>query len=307
MAEPQAWDLVVIGAGMAGISTAIWARRLGLSALLLEREREPGGQLTAIAGRIVDYPGLDLPEGAALTERLIRQARELGADIRLGAPVLSVDLRGRTCTLAGGQVVTGRSLVLATGLTAKRLDIPGEAELYQQRLVRRPSHDMAWFSGKRVAIIGGGDRAAENALMLSDTAAWVHLIHRGRQLRARATFADSLSQHERISVHLNAHVQSFTVGGGQATIALEQDGNLVRLPVDGVCIYIGNRPNTELAAGQVALTDEGYIVTDRTGQTTVPGVYAAGDVCTLPSFQALVTAAGQAMMVAKQIAMRQRP
>lgn len=292
------WDVVIIGAGMAGLSTAIWARRLGLSALVLERESEPGGQLTAIGGRIVDYPGLDLPEGAHLVQRLVEQAREAGAELQLDRPVQSVDGSALRCQTARGPVA-GKSLVIATGITARRLNCPGEEELYQRRLVRRPSHDLAWFAGKRVAVIGGGDRAAENALMLAGVARQVLLLHRGPQLRARREFSDPVLSHPAILVCLNSPVDRFTLSGQAVTIQTPPGD----WEADGVCIYIGNRPHSELVAGQVELDAEGYIRTDRHGQTSQPGIFAAGDVCTPPAFQSLSTAAGQAMMVAKSISL----
>lgn len=293
------WDVVIIGAGMAGLSTAIWARRLGLTAIVLEREPEPGGQLTAIRGPILDYPGLDLPEGAALTERLVRQAREAGAELHSDWPVQAVDLPSRVCETARGRVA-GRSLVMATGITARRLGVPGEEELYRQRLIRRPSHDLPWFAGKRVAVIGGGDRAAENALILAGVARQVLLLHRGDRLRARPEFTQAMQAHPRIAVHLQTPVSRFDPTGQGIEIATTAGG----LQVDALCIYIGNRPNSDLVAGQVALDPDGYILTDRQGRTSVPGLLAVGDVCTLPAFQSLSTAAGQAMVVAKQIALQ---
>ncbi|MFZ5816815.1 MAG: NAD(P)/FAD-dependent oxidoreductase [Bacillota bacterium] len=303
MDRPAAWDVVIIGAGMGGLATAIWARRLGLTTLVLEQQRQAGGQLTAIAGRIVDYPGLDLPEGGALAKRLVQQAAQAGAELRLEDPALAVEASTLTVRSARGQVRAG-AVVLATGITARRLEVAGEEELYRHRLVRRPSHDLDWFRGKRVAVIGGGDRAAENALLLAGVAAQVHLLHRGAQLRARPALAGPLAAAPRVAVHLQTRVTGFTVRGGQVEVAAEQAGAPVALPVEAVCIYIGNRPNSQLVAGQVELDAEGYIVTDRHGQSSQPGLYAVGDVCTQPAFQSLATASGQAMVVAKAIALR---
>lgn len=296
----MAADLVIIGAGMAGLSTAIWARRLGLSATVLEREEQAGGQLTAIAGRIVDYPGLSLPDGTALTRRLLQQAREAGVDLRLDWRVESVQGESLRCQTNRG-AIQADALVIATGLSARRLEVLGEDELYQHRLVRRPSHDLGWFAGKRVAVIGGGDRAAENGLMLTRSAAAVHLLHRGERLRARPSLAEELLAHPGVTVHLETGAERFTVEGDAVRIAARSAGQPVELTVDGVCIYIGNRPNSRLLQGQVALDPQGYILTDRYGQTSHPRIYAVGDVCTPPAFQSLATAGGQAMAVAKQI------
>lgn len=291
------WDVVIIGAGMAGLSTAIWARRLGLSALVLEREQRAGGQLTAIRGRILDYPGVDLPEGSALAQRLESQAREAGAELRLDAAVHAIDVATGRCDTSIGPVA-GRFLVMATGITARRLEVPGEEELYRHRLIRRPSHDLAWFQNKRVAVIGGGDRAAENALMLSEVASEVLLLHRGEQLRTRREFAKALWNQPRLSIHLQRPVTRFEVA--ERGVVLHTPGG--GYPVEAVCIYIGNRPNSELVAGQVERDPEGYLLTDRFGATSQPRLFAVGDICTPPDFQSLSTAAGQAMTVAKLIA-----
>ena len=123
------WDVVIVGAGMAGLATAIWARRLGLEPLVLEREGRAGGQLNQIGGRIFDYPGLDLPSGEALTQRLVRQAEEAGATLRLGLPSPPCQPRPHLRDPRGP--VTGRALVIATGLSARRLGVDGEQDLYR--------------------------------------------------------------------------------------------------------------------------------------------------------------------------------
>lgn len=305
MANQRPWDLIIIGAGMAGLSTAIWARRLGLSALVLERERQPGGQLTAIRGRIVDYPGLDLPEGAVLTERLLRQAREAGADLRLDWEVEAIDAARLTCRTTRGQAAGG-SIVIATGLTARRLAVDGEEDLYRHHLVRRPSHDLPWFRSKRVVVIGGGDRAAENALMLATVASQVTVLHRGTRLGAREPLTAPLLSHPNVTLRLKTAATGFTVTSSQARIAALSAGIPIELEADAVCIYIGNRPNSAMVQGQAKLDGEGYVITDQYGRTSVPHLYAVGDVCTPPSFQSLATAGGQAMVAAKQIALERR-
>lgn len=298
----QRSDVVVIGAGVAGLSTAIWARRLGLSALVLDQAPEPGGNLRAIHYQIADYPGLPPTSGAALALHLHRQAEEGGAVIRLDLPVTAVNIAGLTCQTAEGPI-TGRALVLATGLAPRRLGVPGEPQLYEQGLVRRPSVTPAWFAGKRVAIIGGGDRAAENALMVARQAERVWLLHRADRLRARQTFREQLAAAPGIELLRNTQVTAFAVADGRATLRLMQGGQPLSLEADAVCIYIGNRPNTELVAGQADLSPEGYLIVDRSGRSSTPGLYGVGDVCTDPQYQSLITGAAQGMMAAKQIAL----
>jgi len=295
------WDVLIVGAGMAGLATAIWARRLGLEALVLEQEPRAGGQLSAIGRRIVDYPGLDLPYGTALTERLLRQAAEAGARVGLNRPVLALSAADRSCTIPDG-LVAGRALVIATGLHPRRLGVEGEEAIYRQGWVRRPSHDRAWFRGRRVAVIGGGDRALENAGLLLPVAARVHLLTRG-PLRARRNLARPVLASDKVVHHQGVTVTRFRPGPDAVLLDVAGPDGQWALEVDAVCIYIGNAPNTRLVEGQLQLDPEGYIVTDRHGRTSVPGVYAAGDVCTPPAYQSLANAAGQAMVVAKHIAL----
>ncbi|WP_374711854.1 NAD(P)/FAD-dependent oxidoreductase [Symbiobacterium terraclitae] len=295
------WDVVVVGAGMAGLATALWARRLGLEPVVLERENRAGGQLNAIGGRVFDYPGLDLPNGDALTARLLRQAEEAGVALHLDRPVSAVSASDRTCETPAGPVA-GRALVLATGLRARRLNVAGEEALHRGGWVRRPSHDLPWFRGRRVAVIGGGDRALENAGMLLPVADRVYLLTRGA-VRARPDLAAPVLAHPKLVHRAGATVVRFRVGPGSVLVDVAEGGGQRELEVDAVCIYIGNAPNSELVAGQVELDAEGYIVTDRYGETSVPGVFAVGDVCTPPPYQSLATAGGQAMVVAKRIAL----
>jgi thioredoxin reductase (NADPH) len=292
----------VVGAGFAGLSAAIWSRRLGLSVLVLETSSDPGGQLRAIAQPIIDYPGVTGASGTELARRLREQAEQAGAVLHSGAPVVAMDVAARECRTAAGDH-TGRALVLATGLTRRQLQVPGESELGARHLVRRPSRDLPWFAGKRVAVIGGGDRALENAILLAPVAERVFLIHRGAALSGRDLFQRQVAAARTVELRLGAMVTGFRFpGAGQADVLLAGGA----IAVDAVCIYIGNRPNTDVVAGQLDLTPDGYIIIDRWGQCSAPGVYAAGDVCTAPAFQSLATAAGQAMAVAKQIALRLR-
>lgn len=304
MGRGECWDVAIVGAGMAGLGTAVWARRLGLSAVVLEAAPQEGGQLRAIQGHIVDYPGLGRLRGRTLADRLRRQAEAAGAELRLEQPVRRIDGSTRTCQTDGGSITAG-AVVLATGLSRRRLGVPGEAEFLASPLLRRPSRAPQFYRDKRVAVVGGGDRALENALLLARVAGRVYLIHRREGFRARPDFQQAIAGEPIIEPLLRTEVRAMRLGGAAPlTLELMQGDIPLALPVDTACIYIGNQPNTELLQGQVEQTESGYIVTDGTGRTSLPGIYAVGDVCTPPQFQSLVTAAGQAMAVAKQIALK---
>jgi len=300
----ERWDVVVVGAGFAGLSTAIWARRLGLCALVLEQQDREGGQLRAVASRIADYPGLEPLEPAALSLRLRTQAESAGAVLRLGEPVMEVDGLHRRC-ITGDGPLEGGAVVMATGVSPRRLGIPGEEEWLRRGLARRPSEEREWFRDKAVVVVGGGDRAAENALLLAGVASSVTLAFRGEELRAQPRFIQSLRTTGQILLAPKLGLESiFLLADERLWLKGNQRGQPWEMAADALCVYIGNRPNSDLLQGQVTLTADESILVDANGETSLPGIYAVGDVCTAPAFQSLATAGGQAMVVAKQIALR---
>lgn len=303
MAGANTWDVVVVGAGIAGLSTAVWARRLGLTCVVLEAAQAEGGQLKRISQPIIDYPGLEPTGGAELAAQLRRQAEAAGAVLRTGSPVTTVDAAAHTCLTADGRSFAGRAMVLATGLQARRLGVPGEDLPGALGLERRPSQEPEWFRGRRVAVVGGGDRAVENALMLAPIAARVWLIHRREALRARLSFREALEQAHGVTLLLSTTVSGVAASEQGLTLHLHGPAAPERLDVNALCAYIGNRPHSDLLRGQAELDEDGYVVVDRNGMTSAPGVYVVGDVCTPPAYQSLSTAAGQAMVAAKHIAL----
>jgi thioredoxin reductase (NADPH) len=300
MTASTRFDLIIIGGGIAGLSTAIWARRVGMTAVVLEQAAEAGGQLRSIAQPIIDFPGLEAQSGATLSDRVRDQALAAGAELRPSTPALSVDVAARSVLTPQGRL-QGGALVMATGLSPRKLGVPGEDDLARRGLVHRPSQEPGWFQGMHVAVVGGGDRAAENALLLAGVAARVTVIHRGEQLRARPEFTSQLAELSgRIDLRLRTDMEAIAAkADGSLTLHLRCGLQVESLAADALCIYIGNRPNSDLVAGQADLTPEGYIITDRDGRSSAPGLYAVGDVCTQPAYQSLSVAAGQAMVVAK--------
>lgn len=292
------WDLIIIGAGAAGLSTALWAGRLGLGALVLESADRPGGQLHLHRMPVVDYPGLPVTEPGELAKELAAGAHRMGATLQFGCRVTAIrpisegQLRWQVESSLGS--FSTPDLVLATGLSPARLNLPGEAELHQAGLVRRPTQEPDWFRDRAVVVIGGGDRAVENALLLAPIASRVTLVHRRQQLRARAALADQLKS---AGVHLllDLTVTRFEVGAEGALLHLSDGSNL---QAEAVCPYVGNLPNTSLVEG---LFGSAPLETDRYGQTALPGLWAVGDLATPAPFQSLSRAVGDAMGAAKAI------
>lgn len=297
----QRWDLIIIGAGAAGLSTALWAGRLGLPALVLERDDRPGGQLHLHRLPVVDYPGLPVTEPQVMVEELAAGARRMGATVRYGCTVTAIQpvhddpqVRWRIESSEGRFLA--RDLVVATGLSPRRLTVPGADELYRAGLVRRPTQEPDWFRGRDVVVIGGGDRAAENALLLGPLARSVTLIHRRSTLRARPALAEPLPE-AGVRLLLGQSVDRIDLAAGRALLHLS-DGQSIE--ADGVCPYIGNGPNTDLLHDLMPLgADE--VETDRWGATGLPGLWAVGDLATAPPYQSLSRAAGDGMGVAKAI------
>lgn len=297
----QRWDLVIIGAGAAGLSTALWAGRLGLTALVLERAERPGGQLHLHRLPVVDYPGLPVTEPAVMAAELAAGAQRMGATVRFSCTVTAIEpvddtppMRWRIESSDGPFLA--RDLVLATGLSPRRLSGPGAADLYQAGLVRRPTQEPDWFHDRDAIVIGGGDRAVENALLLGPIARSVTLVHRRPELRARQALAQHLPE-AGVRLLLDKSVTRIEVVDGRALLHLS-DGQT--LEADAVCPYIGNGPNTDLLQGLLPVGEDPVEI-DRWGATSLPGLWAVGDLATPAPFQSLSRAAGDGMAVAKAI------
>lgn len=298
-------DAVIIGAGPAGLSAALWCRRLGLRVVVLEQGAEPGGQMREILHPVGDYPGVTAPAGPALAALFARQALAAGAEVRPGAAVRSLTpLPDGVRVEAGATAVTARRAIVASGSRPRRLGVPGEAEMIARGEVWRGSRDRERFAGLPVAVVGGGDRAAQNALLLAEAGARVTLIHRSSRFRARRALLGPALAHPRVRVLAGAAVRRILgrerVEGVEVALG---GGEFLVLPVAAVFVYIGMEPNVEFLGGRAALEGDGTLRVDRTGATSLPGVWAAGDVCTPAAFRSIPAAAGQGMVAAKALAL----
>lgn len=303
-------DVLIIGGGPAGLSAAIWCKRLNIPHILLERKPRLGGQLHAIHNPIVDYPGLEAANGAELAERFVAHLRDIRAVVRLNAEVEKLDPDSRTAWVRetgegrDGPVspIGFRAVILATGARDRRLNVPGEAEMRSRGEIYSATRDAGRLSGKRVAVVGGGDRAFEGAWLLAEAGAQVLLLHRSERFRARAELIEIVTAHPRIEIRTNAVVTRIEGERKTETIVIrDQNGQDVREPVEAVLVRIGVEADSDLLRPYVRTGADGRIVTDATGLTSRSGCYAIGDVSTEPVYSSIVSSAGQGMAAVKHI------
>jgi thioredoxin reductase (NADPH) len=295
--------VAVLGSGPAGLTAAIYAARAGFSPIVIQGI-QPGGQLT-ITTDVENYPGFrDIIQGPWLMEEMQAQAEHVGTKM-VWDHISVVDLSSRPFRLTGdsGAQYFADSLVIATGAQARWLGLPSEEHMKNRGVSACATCDGFFFRGKKVAVIGGGNTAVEEALYMTNHSHDVTLIHRRDSLRAEKILQDRLFANEKIDVIWDSEVVEF-VGGGdpEALVGLDirnkRTGETSRLDVEGAFVAIGHKPATELFAGQLDLDEDGYIKVEAgTTRTSVPGVFACGDVMDKIYRQA-VTAAGTGCMAA---------
>ena len=298
-------DVIIIGAGPAGLSAALWCDELGLDALVLEQNERTGGQLHSIYSPVENYPGLRAKNGREFFERFSERVTDSEFDLWTDVEIESVDLIAKRVRLRNGEALQSISIIIATGVRRRQLGIPGENEFVGHGIIESANRDRRDFAGKDVCVSGGGDAAAENALLLAEVCPTVTLVHRGKTLRARPTFAQQLQGQHRITVFLESVVTGIL--GNQEVEAVEilRKGALkpFQMAVQGVVIRIGVQPNTELFREQLQLDDRGYALVNNRHETDLANVFAIGDV-SCPLAPTISSAAGAGATAAKVIASR---
>ncbi|MCY3543490.1 MAG: FAD-dependent oxidoreductase [Chloroflexi bacterium] len=290
--QDDMYDVIIIGGGAAGLTAGMYTCRAGLKTLLLERLM-PGGQVIN-AERIENFPGF--PEGLAGADfgpLLQQQAMQYGLDVQLGeVDELEQDAEGWRVS-AWGTEHRSRSIIIAGGSTLRRLGVPGEEELFGAGVSYCATCDGGFFMNQVVGVVGGGDSALDEALVLTEYASKVLLLHRGAAFSGESILQERVLAHPKIEVRWNTTVREI-IGSGQVEgvgVVDELSGETSRVDLSGIFIYIGLDPNTEYLQDVLPLDNGGHIPTDIWMSTPVPGVFAAGDIRQNSAAQ-LVSAAG---------------
>lgn len=294
------YDLLIIGGGPAGLSAAMTARNRNLSVCVI-----CGGAADSAlhkAGHVTNYPGVPDVSGPALLETMTQQARDLGADI-LRERALSAMPMGKTFGVsAGKEFAEGRALLLATGI-AQRGTFPGETDYLGRGVSYCATCDGAFFRGKDVAIVGGGNTALEDALYLANVCRTVYLVHRRDAFRGEKALADRVRQKENIKIQYDSAVSKIRGESAVSSVLLEntKTGAQQELPVSAVFVAIGLIPENEIFSRQLPLDDNGYFVAGEDCKTLLEGVFVAGD-CRSKLLRQIITAAADGAVAGYQAA-----
>ncbi|HUE81141.1 MAG TPA: FAD-dependent oxidoreductase [Pyrinomonadaceae bacterium] len=297
--------MLIIGAGPAGLSTAFWCDELGLDALVLEEGEEVGGQLLKIYNPIENYLGLRAANGRELLERFTEGVEAAEFDLWTNVAIDAVEAKTKRVSLGSGEELQAICLVIATGVRRRKLGVPGELEFAGRGVIESAARDRNLLAGKDVCIVGGGDAAAENALLLAEVCATVTLVHRGKTLRARREFLEALQTNHCITVFTESVMTRILGGDSVEGVEIQRAGAIkpFQMAVQGILIRIGVEPNTELFSNQLELDELGYILVSNRQETNVPNVFAIGDVAS-PLAPTISGATGDGATAAKVIASR---
>jgi len=301
MPRPDVENVIIIGSGPAGWSAAIYAARADLRPLLITGN-EMGGQI-ALTTEVENFPGFESITGPDLVERMQKQAERFDTEVLIDY-VTEIDVNGPpfTVTTANERVFKTKSIIVATGASPRRLGVPNEERLTGRGVSYCATCDGFFFRGKDIVVVGGGDSALQESLFLTKFGSKVRIIHRRDQLRAGATLQRRARENPKIEFVWNSVVESIKGSAKVESITLKNvvTGETSETPTDGVFVYVGHLPNNQLFEGKLAMDDEGYLVTDKLMRTSVPGIFAAGEIQD-HRFKQAATSAGQGVAAALEI------
>ncbi|MCM3317224.1 thioredoxin-disulfide reductase [Rummeliibacillus stabekisii] len=301
MSEEKIYDVVIIGAGPAGMTAAVYTSRGNLSTLMLERGI-PGGQM-ANTEEVENYPGFDSILGPELSTKMFEHAKKFGAEYAYGDVTEIVDGEEYKTIKTISKEFKTRAIIISTGAEYKKMGIPGEKELGGRGVSYCAVCDGAFFKNKNLIVVGGGDSAVEEGIYLTRFANKVTIVHRRDQLRAQKIIQDRAFANEKIDFIWNHTVKEIHENDGKvgsATLVSTVDGTEQEMPIDGVFVYIGMLPLTKPFEDLGILNKTGYIETNDLMETSIKGIYAAGDVRE-KSLRQIVTATGDGSIAAQAV------
>ncbi|ASA97957.1 MULTISPECIES: thioredoxin-disulfide reductase [Anoxybacillus] len=299
MSQEKVYDVIIIGAGPAGMTAAVYTSRANLSTLMLERG-VPGGQMVNTE-EVENYPGYDHILGPELASKMFEHAKKFGAEYAYGDVKEVIDGEAYKTVVTSNQQYKARAVIIATGAEYKKLGVPGEKELGGRGVSYCAVCDGAFFKGKELVVVGGGDSAVEEGVYLTRFASKVTIVHRRDQLRAQKILQQRAFANEKIDFIWNHTVKQINEKDGRVgsvTLVHTQTGEEREFPCDGVFIYIGMVPLTKPFASLGITNENGYIETNELMETKVPGIFAAGDVRE-KSLRQIVTATGDGSIAAQ--------
>ncbi len=299
MTEEKIYDVVIIGAGPAGMTAAVYASRANLSTLMLERGI-PGGQM-ANTEDVENYPGYESILGPDLSNKMFEHAKKFGAEYAYGEVKEIIDGEEYKTIDAGSKQYKTRTIIISTGAEYKKIGVPGEKELGGRGVSYCAVCDGAFFKNKELFVIGGGDSAVEEGVYLTRFASKVTIVHRRDELRAQKILQDRAFANEKVDFIWNSTLKSINEKDGKVgsvTLMSTVDGTETELPADGVFIYIGMLPLTKPFQGLGITNENGYIETNDRMETKIPGIFAAGDVRE-KQLRQIVTATGDGSIAAQ--------
>lgn len=301
MSTEKIYDVVIVGAGPAGMTAAVYASRANLSTLMLERGM-PGGQV-ANTEEVENFPGFDYVTGPELSNKMFEHAQKFGAEYKYG-DIKNVELDGDIKVIkTSTEDIRAKSLIIATGTEHKKIGIPGEDTLSGRGVSYCAVCDGAFFKEKHLVVIGGGDSAVEEGIFLTKFASKVTIVHRRDELRAQKILQDRAFNNEKIEFIWNTEIQSINGDGKVSSVTLKnkETEEVYDFEADGVFIYIGLQPLTAPFEGLGILTEDKYIESNEEMETPIKGIFAAGDV-RVKSLRQIVTATGDGSIAAQNAA-----
>ena len=271
------YDLAIIGGGPAGLSAALYAGRAGLTCIVFEKLFF-GGQMLKTA-EIDNYPGAPfIRDVFSFSEAMHNQAKEFGAEFKTEEVIKVCDTNGIKTIVTNSGEYEARTLIVATGAFPKKLSVPGEEEFSGKGVSYCATCDGAFFKNKTAVVVGGGDTALEDALFLSAICETVYIVHRRCEFRGAKSLADKVRNTENIKLILNSEVLEIVGENVVSGVKIKDEKGKTLIKTDAVFIAVGTTPDSSIFKDFVALDKNGYIVTDKNLETSVPGVFAAGDV-----------------------------